>query len=365
MIEIALFAQTAIWLITIALFIWSKQASVFHPALAYLLFHGLVFVVRPILVYYFNFDSSWNYMGFQPTDDVFVKTLAVTSLAMICIVGVSLRFGRTQLEFGTKEPPSFTSAQRRGLMLATLLLLPLMAYSIYSTRNGVNRVMVGGISIETNSTGYINEAQDFVMPLMVIWMVITRFHWLNLFPSVIYVGYRSWVGWSRWTVLLYFLIVIMCYCWYHRRRWMPFWFILVAIPVLVLFNQIGKNRDMIKALLAGEDTRAVNYAAGMTTADKLRAQLDTQDFANFDFLTYVIWVVPAKTETYSFWAPYAQLFTEPVPRILWKGKPVGSPVRSINVFNYANFVGLTVSLAGDGWIGGGWIGVIIELSVVG
>ena len=84
MIEIALFAQTAIWLATIAVFIGSKQASVFHPAMAYLLFHGLVFVVRPILVYYFNFDFCWHYMGFQPSNAIFVKTLAVTSLAMIC-----------------------------------------------------------------------------------------------------------------------------------------------------------------------------------------------------------------------------------------------------------------------------------------
>jgi hypothetical protein len=365
MIEIALFAQTAIWLITIAVFIWSKQASVFHPALAYLLFHGLVFVVRPILVYYFNFNFCWIYMEFQPSDAVFIKTLAVTSLAMICIVGVSVWAGRTRLEFGAKEPPSFTIAQRTGLKLTTLLLLPLIAFSIYATRNGVDRELVGGTYIMTNSTGYINEAQDFIMPLMVIWMVVTRFHWLNLFPSLIYIGYRSWYGWSRWTILLYLLIVIMCYCWYHRRRWVPFWSILVAIPVLLLFNLIGHNRDMIKALLAGEDTHAADYSPGMTTADRLRTQLDNQDFANFDFLTYVVWVVPAKTETYTFWAQYAQLFTEPVPRILWKGKPAGSPVRTINIFGYANFLGLTVSLAGDGWLSGGWIGVIIELSVVG
>ena len=365
MIEIALFAQTAIWLATIAVFIGSKQASVFHPAMAYLLFHGLVFVVRPILVYYFNFDFCWHYMGFQPSNAIFVKTLAVTSLAMICIVGVSLWAGRTRLEFGAKEPPSFNTAQRRGLTLTTLLLLPLMAYSIYATRNGVDRELVGGTYVMTNSTGYINEAQDFIMPLMVIWMVVTRFHWLNLLPALIYVGYRSWYGWSRWTILLYLLITIMCYCWYHRRKWIPLWSIAVAIPILLLFNMIGHNRDLIKGLLSGEVTHVVNYSTGMSNSDKLRSQLDNQDFANFDFLTYIVWVVPLKTEDYSYWAQYAQLFTEPIPRILWKGKPVGSPVRTINVFGFANFLGLTVSLAGDGWLSGGWIGVIVELSVVG
>jgi hypothetical protein len=157
----------------------------------------------------------------------------------------------------------------------------------------------------------------------------------------------------------------MSYCWYHRRKWVPLWSILLAIPVLLLFNAIGHNRDFLKAVITGEDARVVDYSAGVTTRDKLRKQFDTPDFANFDFLTYIVYVVPAKTETYTFGDQYVQLFTEPIPRIIWKGKPVGSPVRTIDMFRYANFNGLTVSLAGDGWISGGWIGVFLELSLVG
>ena len=74
MIEVALIAQVSLWLIVIGIFFWSGQASVFHPGLIYLGFHGLVFVVRPILVYVFNFDSSWAYMEFKPSDEIFIKT---------------------------------------------------------------------------------------------------------------------------------------------------------------------------------------------------------------------------------------------------------------------------------------------------
>jgi len=365
MIEIALAAQVLLWLIVAGIFVASRQASIFHPVTAYLGFHGLVFVLRPILVYTYDFDTNFNYMQLWPTSEVFVRTLAVTSVAMIAFVASCLVAGRSQLVFASPTPPEFTALERRSLLIATLLLLPAMAYSVYATRNGVAGERINGIYIMTNSTGYVNEAQDFIMPLLCTWMVVNRFHWLYLLPSVIYLGYRTWYGWSRWTILLFFLLLVLSYCWYHRRKWIPLWSIVAVIPILLLFNLIGHNRDMLKSLLVGEETHVAEFEAGMSANDKVKSQFDTQDFANFDFLTYIVWVVPEKTETYSFGLQYLQLFTEPIPRILWKGKPVGAPVQTINIAGYCNFTGLTFSLAGDGWISGGWLGLIITLSTVG
>lgn len=365
MIEIALVAQVVLWIIVVGVFACSRQASIFHPLTVYLAFHGLVFVLRPILVYRFGFDASFRYMQFSPSDPIFVRTLAVSSVAMVSFVIVCMMAGRCRTDFATSQPPVFTDLDYRALMVTTLLLLPAMAYSIYATRNGIAGERVNGVYIMTNSTGYLNEAQDFIMPLMCAWILLTRFHWLNLFPSVFYVGYRTWFGWSRWTILLFFLLLVLSYCWYYRKKWIPFWSVVVVIPILLLFNIIGHNRDVFKMYLAGEDVRVGQFGAGMTDEDKIKAQFDTQDFANFDYLTYVVYAVPGRTETYSFGLQYLQLFTEPIPRILWRGKPVGAPVKTINPFAYGNFTGLTVSLAGDGWISGGWIGVVITLSIVG
>lgn len=99
--------------------------------------------------------------------------------------------------------------------------------------------------------------------------------------------------------------------------------------------------------------------------DKLRTRYDSPDFANFDFLTYVVAVVPARTETYTYGAQYLQLFTEPIPRKLWPGKPAGAPVRLFNLNNYGNFLGMTPSLVGDGWMSGGWIGIVVTMTLVG
>ncbi|MDX1951877.1 MAG: hypothetical protein SFY81_06810 [Verrucomicrobiota bacterium] len=365
MIEVALSAQVLIWLVVIGLFLATGQASLFHPAIVYLTFHGLVFVLRPILVHNFSFDSNWEYMRFKPTDENFIRTLMVTSVAMICFVTACTWKGWTRTVFLTKGFPTFSLMEQRALVVTTLLLLPLAAYSIYATRNGIKGERVNGIYILTQSTGYINEAQHFIMPILCAWMVVTRFHWLNLFPTLIYITYRAWFGWSRWTILLFMLMVTLTYCWYHGKKWIPAWSVIVAIPILILFNILGHNRDILKNVFLGEEVQVVRYDTTMTPEEKLKLQLDTQDYANFDYLSYVVSVVPERTGTYSFGAQYLQLFTEPIPRILWKGKPVGAPVKTISLGAYGNFVGLTVSLPGDGWISGGWVGVVLTLSLAG
>ncbi len=366
MIELALIAQVVVWLLFLGLFFATRQASIFHPVTVYLAFHGLVFVLRPILVHQFDFDTNWSYMRFKPTDHYFAQTLAVSSVAMICFVCACVAAGWSHRTFACTTSPGFTPRELRAFAITALLLLPAMVYSIFATRNGIEGERVNGIYIMTHSTGYVNEAQHFIMPILCVGMVVTRFHWMNILLSLAYIGYRTWFGWSRWTILLFLLMVTLTYCWYHRKRWIPFWSVGIAVPLLVLFNLLGHNRDILKSTLSGERVQVLNHDPGMTQEEKIKKQLDTQDYANFDYLSYVVSVVPERTAAYSWGLQYLQLFTEPIPRILWRGKPVGSPVRSdVNLGAYGNFVGLTVSLAGDGWITGGWIGLIITLSTVG
>lgn len=365
MIELALAVQLLVWFVILAVFIASGQATIFHPGTVYLAFHALVFVLRPVLVHNFGFDANWEYMIFKPTEGYFVKTLAVSSVALVCFMGACLWTGRARIRFPAKADQPITSNERRALLVTTILLLPLVGYSIYATRNGIAGERVNGIYIMTNSTGYLNDAQHLMIPLIAAWLVTTRFHWLNLAPIVAYIGYRTWFGWSRWTILLFLLMTVLVYCWYQRRRWLPVWSIAVAIPILFVFNLLGHNRDLVKQFLTGESVKVVQGNPGMTPEEKLKAQLDTQDYANFDYLSYVVSAVPERSGAYSYGAQYLQLFTEPIPRLLWKGKPAGAPVRTIDIGAYGNFIGLTVSLCGDGWISGGWVGLVLTLSCAG
>jgi hypothetical protein len=366
MVEIALCAQVLVWLIVIGVFLAGGEASLFHPVTWYLIFHGVVFVLRPILVQGFGFDFLWRYMGFHPTDEVFVLTLIVSSVGLIVFVTTCLVMSHRKPSFPEHLTREFSPLQKRGLWIVTVLLAPVIAYSVHVTTNGSETgKLVGGVFINTNSIGYLNDAQFAMMPLLCAWLVVTRFHWLNLLPVIMYIGYRSWFGWARFSIVLFVALVVIVYCWQHRKRWLPLWSLILAVPVFMLFNLIGHNRDMFKQLLAGEQVRTVTYTAGMTEEEKIKLRYDNQDAANFDSLAYIIGVVPERTGTYTYGTQYLQLFTEPIPRLLWKGKPVGAPVGFFNLNNYGNFIGLTPSLVGDGWMSGGWVGVIVTLAVVG
>ena len=369
MIEPMLFLQVLVWLVMLGVFLASGQASIFHPATMYLAFHGVVFVIRPILVYYMEFDLVWRYIGYRPDEADFIRALGVSSVALIAFVGACLYFGRSRVQFTPKPPPLLTPVQSRALLWTTLILLPYIAASIVESQiGGGGERAENGVFIQTHSTGYLNDAQFMLAPLLCAWLIATRFHWLNLPPILLYVGYRSWTGWSRWTIVLFFLMIVFAYCWQRRLRWLPLGAIALAVPVLMLFNVLGHNRDVLKDFLSGtqNESAIVDLHQGMTAEEKRNLRYDTQDFANFDYLCFIVSVYSESHDAYTYGLQYLQLFTEPIPRILWKGKPTGAPVRSkIDLRTYGNFLGLTISLPGDGWVSGGWIGVVILMSLGG
>ena len=369
MLDIALVAQVVVWLAVVGVFAASGQASVFHPSLWYLAFHGIVFVVRPWLVFHLGFHHVWDYMQFKPEEEDFIRTLGASSLGLVVFVTANWYTGRPRVQFSAKLAAPFSVLERRALVCTTLVMLPLVAGSIYATREGQDSIgqrAANGVLIMTHSTGYLNDAQFALAPLLCLWLVGTRFNWLNLIIIFAYVGYRSYYGWQRFTIILFFLMVILAFCWHKGWRWLPLWSLIVAIPLLVLFHFLGENRDMVKHYLKKENVEiARELRPGMSALEEIAVKYDTLDFANFDYLAAVVALVPRHTGTYNYGVQYAQLFTEPIPRILWKGKPAGAPFGLVNLYPYANWMGLTYSLVGDGWLTGGWIGVVIVMSIYG
>lgn len=343
----------------------SGQASLFHPVTVYLFFHGLVFVVRPILVLCCGFDSVWQYMLFEPTPEQLMRAIAVSSLALVVFCGACMGFGWCRVGDFSERPRAFTPREKLSLVVTTLLLLPLVLYSVRISNSGAaTGKMVGGTYIMTGTTGYINDAQVMGGALICAWLIMTRFRWPALLTAVVYVMYRSYEGYGRWTILLLFLAAALAYAWQRQRLWMPLWSIAGVIPILMLFHALGENRAWFQDVLLDRPLPAVS-TENLPEQERLKKKYDTQEYANFDFLTYVVAMVPERTQCYTYGVQYLQLFTEPIPRKLWAGKPIGAPVQFFNLNNYGDFLGLTVSMPGDGWMSGGWVGVIITAGITG
>jgi hypothetical protein len=227
--------------------------------------------------------------------------------------------------------------------------------------------MRGGVSVMLGASGYTIEAQLMAGPMICAFLAVTQFNRKALLVLIPYVAYRSYVGMSRWSFVLLLVALGLMYAWQIRRRWVPWWILVCALPVFPLFQALGNDRILLRELLAGTyDPQERNQnEPGMSAPDRLRLKYDGPDFANFDFLLYVVEMVPERTGTYTYATQYLQLFTEPIPRFLWAGKPAGAPVGFFSLNSYGNFIGRTVSLVGDGWMSGGWIGLILTMGMAG
>ncbi len=365
-----LICQTMLWLALSYLFLSSRKASVFHPYAFYLAFHGVVFVIRPTLEYVFDFQSVFYAMKFFPTDEEIQFTLVLTSFALIVFAMAISFVDAGWPNFGRVLSSGFSGTEWTAFWILTILIGPIAAYSAYA---GVAHAAFGdpmiqmdrdpltGVAVFTNTTGYFAVAQETFGTLCLMFIWGNRFRFWSFVPLFAYFGLRIYVGWGRWTIVLTLMALGLLYLLRHGQRWVPVRFIVFAIPVFFLFHQLGQNRDAFKGWFEAGTT----YDEAITSGKSWIEKQDTPDFANFDFLTYVVDVVPDKSGTYTYFLDFLQIFTEPIPRILWPDKPFGPPIKLVELNDYGNFTGWTLSLVGMGWMSGGWLGVAILMMIVG
>lgn len=369
MIGLALVLQ---WLVLAAAalpFLGRRDASLFHPYTLYLIFHALVFVLRPMAVHLLGFDEQWGYMRFTPTDTQFVRTLLVADVGLLAFAAGSLLAGRPPAGTADAEGsplPAPTPAQWTAFAATVAALLPLALYGAYRDALIFGTLAAPGEagmfepagSNETyfrNTTAYVVKAHNLLIPLAALTAWLGRFRAWSLVPVALVVAYRVYLG-SRWGMVLVLGIVLLLLLHRQGRRWPPLRMALLALPLLVGFHVVGENRDVLRnALGVGEqryERAARNWPRGL-------AKYDTPSFANFDFLAYVVAVVPERSHTYTYFSQHLELFTRPVPRMFWPGKPKGPPVEFVDLNRYGWFGKRTVALVGDGWMSAGWLGVVI------
>lgn len=371
MIEAALFLQLLLWLAIAGLFVAHRGASLFHPLGFYLVFHVLVFVARPWLVHYAGFDSQWYYMRFEPSAEIFVLTLAVTSLALLIFAGFALTAGYADIRF-ENSGIKFTRTQKQAFYVVLVVLLPIALYGAKRDAQifgllaapGESGMFVDPSSAHTyfqNTTGYIVKAHNLLIPLTALFVAVNRFRWWSYAPLLAFCGYRMFLG-SRWGIVVALGIVVLLHLYWHRARWLRARYVALVIPVFLAFHALGQDRDYFREITGIGETR---YRAEAFEEESFVESLDAPDFANFDFLAYIIWVVPEQSRTYTYFTQYLWLFTQPIPRMIWPGKPRGMPIELVDLNDYGWFGTRTWSIVGDGWLSFGVVGVVITLAGVG
>lgn len=359
MYDLALIAGVPLWAGLLWWYLRQPAASAFHPASFYFLFHGVLFMLRPILARVQHFEALYRIYDFTPTPADKLTVLLGADLALVTFVLVCVRVGRQPLvrAAGTTRRAALPRLTL-SLWLMAAACLPLAIASLaagWQTRvTGSSMVLQAGtgLAINTTGNGYFSDAVLMIGPITVLLAWAMRFRALAFVPLAMFVLVKAGTG-GRWPFIMALLSAGLWWMFEHRHRWPPARVVLLAVPLVALFTIVGQDRGAsVRALFAGE--------ALVAAPDLFRERpLESMDFANMEFFEYLAHVVPAKTGTYGWFLDNLQVVTEPVPRVLWPGKPVGAPVQLFALWDYGTPIGMTYSLPGNGWMQAGWLGIVL------
>lgn len=365
MYDVSLVLSVVVFLAVCLVFIRSGAFSVFHPLTFYLAFHGFVFVFRPIVARFMDFQLVYRGYGFTPSDADKLTVILACNLGLVAFATAALWTGRLPMRFAIDRIAVAERDHLKPLLPWVLLFcVPLGAYSLLNVWSGAATSGVGyagmirdantGVYINTAGIGYLYEAQLMLASCAAIIAWTFRFRLLSLVPLMLFVVMRAGTG-GRGPFVTALVTVGLLYLYEQRRRTLALWLVGAMTGLVLIFNAVGDDRGASIRRAIGQESSSEIFGRNR---DGERF-LEGMDFANLEYFEYLVYVIPQRSGTYGYFNGVLQVFTEPVPRVLWPGKPVGAPFERIKLFDYGFPIGMTRSLPGEGWYSLGWAGVAI------
>lgn len=365
---VVLVASLLIFCAVVFAYAKSAYVSVFHPFTYYCLFHGIVFVIRPLLSVWLNYEIIYRGFQFMPTEAEKITAILVANLGFLSFGFFAFRHGAVPMMF---KSDTFGAAEKRRLTSyfcwVAVFLAPfafgslLTSYTMaanFEVATNMGRDAASGVMYNTNTNGYFVEAQLMLATLGAVLAWLFRFRLIAIAPLIGFVLLRAGAG-GRGPFVTALISTGLFYLYEQRNRMPNFKTLALAAVLAIGFVQIGSDRGLLLRGWFGADTSVLRgRAPDMKFGEGM-------DFANLEFLEYLITIIPERTHTYGYFNDVLQVFTEPVPRALWPGKPFGAPFERISVFDYGNPSGMTRSMPGEGWYSLGWAGVFIWCGLCG
>jgi len=247
---------------------------------------------------------------------------------------------------------------RRTLPLMMVICVPLGVYSLLTvvdvvTSGVTSMVMKNGYRVNTTGSGYLTDAMLLLVPVCSLFAWYFRFRLYAFVPLVVFFLLKASTG-GRGAFVIAVVSAAYFYFYDKKMRMPGIRLLILAGFIGFVFNSVGQDRGY-----ALRETLGMKNEYAMAGDGTTRAFFEGMDFASMEYVEYVVYVVPQRSGTYDYFLNNLQLLTEPIPRALWPGKPIGAPIQLIDYFAYGNPMGMSVTLPGAGWAELGWVGVII------
>lgn len=335
------------------------------PVTWYLLFHFFLFALRPVFIFLFGYGANFSYIGFTPTLSDTVATFAVANLGMLAfLLGAVLRPCPTFDVYASLQPTPYA---RQTFYISALMTLPLILFSIYyayahplvetSAYASGNLVIDPdtGKKVFASGSSYGYVLRNALPGLILALLFLHKPRWWMFAIAGAFMAHIFFTGRGRF-VIIYFILSLIIFAFQRSRvSFAKRGAVLASLGggALLLISIGGIYRRVTRSLgsVSWEDITLSDYLSRTPLGD-------SQEFGMFEYLTYLVKFFPDNGYGFSFFTQYLEIFTQPIPRALWHDKPVGSPVKLIDLNEFGNFVGLTQSLTGAGWISFGLPGTL-------
>jgi hypothetical protein len=320
-----------------------------------------VFVVRPIFAWHYRYDNLYQSIGFTPTPWDKAQVLICTNLGLVVFLAVSLRFFADRLEF--RQDATDLAERRTLLPRFWLLAVPLGALAAWSlywqwdflATGAAMRIIdpKSGATALVAGNGYLIGAGMMLAPITAMIAFLARFKWWSLLPFLAFAVLKLGTG-GRADFVAAAVMIAILYLFDKKRRWPSLVVIVGALAVVTVFDSLKENRGAIirETFRPGIEDHGFQHHVE-------RAPLESMDIASMEFFEYLVWAVPERTGSYDYFLNNLQAVTEPIPRALWPGKPIGPPIKLFDLYDGTNPVGITYSVPGMGWYSAGYLGVAV------
>jgi len=367
MLNLIIISHTLIWIAALFIYVRSSQASLFHPLSVFHLFYGIVFVLRPMEVHWLNFTTVLDVMRYALYDKDFINALLSADLTLIVFQTVMMR------KISGWRPTDNRNMQisdtlRLSFRITFCILLPMAVIMtlLSAGDTGGVRDTTTGQYIQTSSTGYLLDAPVIVLSLLIINAIVGRMKLVATLPLIALITYLLVFASRRWSLIITGETVFLAYAYYISQKRAVYFMIFISVfAVFPVFYIKGRDREIFQRIIRHQMTATEAISSVLQQNTTLKDTFDGMDFAQYDTATLFISLTPEVTKHYTWFLQWTQLFTEPIPRIWWPSKPVGPPIKTsdVNVLDYANVMGFSMTMIGYGWVDLGYIGIIINSAV--
>ena len=337
-------------------------ASFYHPLTIYLAMHGIVFTLRPILARIFDYRALYLSTQFQPSISDKITVLLAANLALVVFASVSLLLASRPVPVGGGRPPG-RDYLWVPFLITSALVAPIATYAAITewieAANNASTMVIDrhtGVNYNTSANGWFAASQLALVPLVAIFAWLTRFRWYSLLPFAAFFLLRAGTG-GRGPIVIATVAIVILYLLDRDRKWPEWRSAVLIVGAALAFNAIVEDRGKaVREIFVADQA----YERVETSDAK---PFEHMDFANLEYFEFAVYAIPQRSGTYDYFLHNLQIFTEPIPRIWWKDKPLGPPIAMYQLPDYGRPYGFTYSVPGVGWMAWGWAGVIIQAAI--